>query len=46
VLTTAGGLLLDRMLGRSDAAPWFAPAFYVKLLCRHAAGGRSRLVVR
>ncbi|WP_153393972.1 hypothetical protein [Ornithinicoccus halotolerans] len=35
---TAAGLGLDRALGRSTAAPWFAPVFYSKLLVGHAAG--------
>lgn len=34
---TAGGLALDRMLGVSDRAPWFAAAYYPKLLLGHAA---------
>lgn len=38
VLATAGGVLLDRGLGSSSAAPWFAPVYYVKLLTGHAAG--------
>ncbi|MGR6965601.1 hypothetical protein ACU610_14155 [Geodermatophilus sp. URMC 61] len=36
--TTVGGVLLDRALGPSTSAPWFAPVFYVKLLAGHAAG--------
>ncbi|MGY1672793.1 hypothetical protein [Geodermatophilus sp. SYSU D00710] len=36
--TTAGGVLLDRALGPSAAAPWFGPVFYAKLLAGHAAG--------
>ncbi|WP_136697191.1 hypothetical protein [Geodermatophilus dictyosporus] len=35
---TAGGVLLDRALGPSAAAPWFAPVFYAKLLAGHTAG--------
>lgn len=35
---SAAGLGLDRALGRSSAAPWFAPVFYAKLLIGHAAG--------
>ncbi|MEE6281816.1 hypothetical protein [Georgenia sunbinii] len=35
---TAVGLGLDRVLGRSVAAPWFAPVYYTKLLIGHAAG--------
>ena len=38
LLTTAGGVLLDRGLGPSAAAPWFAPVFFAKLLAGHAAG--------
>ncbi len=34
---TAGGLVLDRLLGASDRAPWFAAAYYPKLLLGHAA---------
>ncbi len=37
VTLTAGGLLLDRLLGPSDRAPWFAAAYYPKLLLGHAA---------
>ncbi|SDB98913.1 hypothetical protein SAMN05660690_0078 [Geodermatophilus telluris] len=36
--TTAGGVLLDRALTPSAAAPWFAPVFFAKLLAGHAAG--------
>ncbi|MGY1682698.1 hypothetical protein [Geodermatophilus sp. SYSU D01176] len=36
--TTVGGVLLDRALGPSPSAPWFAPVFFVKLLAGHAAG--------
>ncbi|WNV74485.1 hypothetical protein [Geodermatophilus sp. DSM 44513] len=36
--TTAGGVALDRALGPSAAAPWFAPVFFAKLLAGHAAG--------
>lgn len=38
VALTAGGLVLDRALGSSTAAPWFAWAYYPKLLMGHAAG--------
>ncbi len=38
VVTTVGGVLLDRGLGPSVAAPWFAPVFFAKLLAGHAAG--------
>ncbi len=38
LLTTAGGVLLDRALGPSEAAPWFGPVFFAKLLAGHAAG--------
>ncbi len=34
---TVGGLLLDRALGRSETAPWFAWAYYPKLVLGHAA---------
>ena len=34
---TTGGLLLDRALGRSVTAPWFAWAYYPKLLLGHAS---------
>ncbi|OUZ12238.1 hypothetical protein BHE97_03090 [Aeromicrobium sp. PE09-221] len=34
---TAGGILLDRVLGGSTAAPWFAWAYYPKLLLGHGA---------
>ncbi|TFV55666.1 hypothetical protein E4P42_22125 [Mycobacterium sp. PS03-16] len=37
VLATVGGIALDRALGPSAAAPWFAPVFYAKLLSGHAA---------
>lgn len=37
VATTAGGLALDRGLGSSSIAPWFASAYYPKLLMGHAA---------
>lgn len=40
VLTTAGGVALDRALGPSSAAPWFAPVFYAKLLLGHASAAR------
>jgi hypothetical protein len=36
--TTVGGVLLDRGLGPSAGAPWFAPVFFAKLLAGHAAG--------
>jgi hypothetical protein len=35
---TAGGLVLDRALGSSTVAPWFAWSYYPKLLMGHAAG--------
>lgn len=38
VALTAGGLVLDRQLGRSHLLPWFAAAYYPKLLLGHAAG--------
>ena len=34
---TAGGIVLDRALGGSKATPWFAWAYYPKLLLGHAA---------
>lgn len=34
---TAGGLALDRVLGPSAVAPWFAWTYYPKLLMGHAA---------
>lgn len=37
VAATIGGVVLDRALGPSAAAPWFAPVFYAKLLSGHAA---------
>ena len=37
LLATAGGIVLDRVLGPSPVAPWFAPIFYVKLLLGHAS---------
>ncbi|WP_232330494.1 hypothetical protein [Nocardia fusca] len=37
VTLTAGGLLLDRALGPSEVAPWFAWTYYPKLLLGHAA---------
>lgn len=40
VVTTAGGVALDRVLGPSSAAPWFAPVFYTKLLLGHASAAR------
>lgn len=36
VVLTMGGVALDRMLGSSRTAPWFAPVFYTKLLLGHA----------
>lgn len=42
---SVAGLGIDRVLGRSRVAPWFAPVFYTKLLVGHAAGSiwnRSR----
>ena len=38
LVTTVGGVLLDRGLGPSAGAPWFAPVFFAKLLAGHAAG--------
>ena len=38
LVTTGGGVLLDRGLGPSAGAPWFAPVFFAKLLAGHAAG--------
>ncbi|MFB1293922.1 hypothetical protein ACAG24_000260 [Mycobacterium sp. pW049] len=38
LVLTAGGIALDAGLGRSQAAPWFGPVFYAKLLLGHAAG--------
>lgn len=40
VLTTVGGVALDRALGPSSAAPWFGPVFYAKLLLGHASAAR------
>ena len=40
VAATVVGVALDRVLGRSSAAPWFAAVFYVKLLLGHAAAAR------
>lgn len=34
---TLGAVALDRLLGPSPTAPWFAPVFAVKLLMGHAA---------
>ena len=34
---TAGGVLLDVVIGPSRAAPWFAPVYYSKLLLGHAS---------
>jgi hypothetical protein len=39
VAATAAGLLIDRLLGRSKVAPWFALVYYGKLVLGHAAGG-------
>lgn len=36
--TALGGIGLDRLLGASPSAPWFAPVYYTKLLAGHAAG--------
>jgi hypothetical protein len=41
VTTTVGGILLDRLLGPSTRAPWFAPVFFVKLLTGHAGGAAA-----
>ena len=35
---TVGGVLLDRALGSSVSAPWFAPVYFAKLLAGHTAG--------
>jgi hypothetical protein len=37
VTLTAGGILLDQVLGRSRLVPWFAWSYYPKLLMGHAA---------
>lgn len=37
VTLTVGGLALDRMLGPSRTAPWFAWTYYPKLVMGHAA---------
>lgn len=42
VTLTAGGLLLDRVLGSSQVAPWFAWTYYPKLLLGHAAAALWR----
>ncbi|WP_432487760.1 hypothetical protein [Kineococcus sp. SYSU DK018] len=39
VVATAGGVVLDRALGASPSAPWFAPVYFTKLIAGHAAGG-------
>ncbi|WP_432546606.1 hypothetical protein [Kineococcus sp. SYSU DK004] len=39
LLATAGGVVLDRALGGSPSAPWFAPVHVAKLLAGHVAGG-------
>ncbi|MEN5076123.1 hypothetical protein ABE437_20070, partial [Isoptericola cucumis] len=36
VVLTAGGLVLDGLLGPSERAPWFAWTYYPKLLLGHA----------
>ncbi|HYO34671.1 MAG TPA: hypothetical protein VER97_01230 [Geodermatophilus sp.] len=36
--TTAGGVFLDRALGPSPSAPWFAPVYFATLLAGHVAG--------
>ncbi|GAA1437947.1 hypothetical protein GCM10009616_40610 [Microlunatus lacustris] len=41
VAATLGGILLDRLLGPSDRAPWFAPVYYVKLLTGHVGGAAA-----
>lgn len=38
IVSSVLGIALDRPLGASRSAPWFAPAFYSKLLIGHAAG--------
>lgn len=40
VVLTAGGVALDRVLGPSPVAPWFAPVFYGKLVFGHATAAR------
>ncbi|WP_369055477.1 hypothetical protein [Kineococcus terrestris] len=39
LLAAAGGVVLDRALGGSPSAPWFAPVHVAKLLAGHVAGG-------
>ncbi|HSK61493.1 MAG TPA: hypothetical protein VK935_20815 [Actinomycetospora sp.] len=41
ILTTVGGMALDRWWGVSSAAPWFGPVYYVKLLAGHAGGAAA-----
>lgn len=41
IIATAGALALDRSLGRSPNAPWFAPVYHLKLLAGHAAGAAA-----
>ena len=38
LVAAVGGVLLDRRLGSSPSAPWFAPVYYSRLLAGHAAG--------
>lgn len=38
ITATGAGIYLDRLLGPSTSAPWFAPVYYTKLLIGHAAG--------
>lgn len=38
IALTICGMALDKSFGRSPCAPWFAPAYYAKLLIGHAAG--------
>jgi hypothetical protein len=41
VAATLGGVLLDRFLGSSPRAPWFASVYYVKLLTGHVGGAAA-----
>jgi hypothetical protein len=38
IAATGAGIYVDRLLGSSTGAPWFAPVYYTKLLIGHAAG--------
>ena len=42
--TAAGGVLLDRALGPSVSAVWFAPVYYTKLSAGHEAGAAVLLI--